>query len=300
MVNREPSGARDGHQGEMKRIEDMSARQVCFSKRRNGLFKKASELSTLCGAEVAILVNSPAGRPYTFGSPAVNPIINKFLSNNSDEPDHGFSDLMGSSNNPNPLQNTIINHLNQQFNELSSHLDAAKFQRVMLENRLKQAAEAAPMCNWNEKIEQLELDQLKQLLESLYQIKARVIARQNELICAGDQASSSQIVNYPDPLASMMMANDITFANQMVQQHEPTMLNSQQPSFNPSLEVGLNRNVTPATSSMTNFNPRSYGESCDYVVGGSSKLEECVPPSTCGFSLGSIRYTSNSTNVYKL
>ncbi|KAL8048562.1 hypothetical protein ABFX02_07G074350 [Erythranthe guttata] len=30
---------------EIKRIEENSARMVCFSKRRNGLIKKASELS---------------------------------------------------------------------------------------------------------------------------------------------------------------------------------------------------------------------------------------------------------------
>ncbi|KVI09681.1 Transcription factor, MADS-box [Cynara cardunculus var. scolymus] len=34
--------------------------QVIFSKRRSGLFKKASELCTLCGVEIAIVVFSPA------------------------------------------------------------------------------------------------------------------------------------------------------------------------------------------------------------------------------------------------
>ncbi|KAF8693250.1 hypothetical protein HU200_038633 [Digitaria exilis] len=41
---------------EMKRIERYKARQVCFSKRRQGMFKKASELSILCGAMFAIVV----------------------------------------------------------------------------------------------------------------------------------------------------------------------------------------------------------------------------------------------------
>nr|GEZ75554.1 putative UDP-glucuronosyl/UDP-glucosyltransferase [Tanacetum cinerariifolium] len=36
--------------------------QVTFSKRRTGLFKKASELCVLTGAQVAIFVNSPADR----------------------------------------------------------------------------------------------------------------------------------------------------------------------------------------------------------------------------------------------
>uniref|UniRef100_A0A0E0QLM4 MADS-box domain-containing protein n=1 Tax=Oryza rufipogon TaxID=4529 RepID=A0A0E0QLM4_ORYRU len=53
---------------ELRRIEDRTSRQVRFSKRRSGLFKKAYELSVLCDAQVALLVFSPAGRLYEFAS----------------------------------------------------------------------------------------------------------------------------------------------------------------------------------------------------------------------------------------
>ncbi|CAM0956354.1 unnamed protein product [Alopecurus aequalis] len=53
---------------EMKRIENATSRQVTFSKRRNGLLKKAFELSVLCDAEVALVVFSPRGRLYEFAS----------------------------------------------------------------------------------------------------------------------------------------------------------------------------------------------------------------------------------------
>ncbi|KAK6156794.1 hypothetical protein DH2020_011042 [Rehmannia glutinosa] len=36
---------------QIKKIDNLTARQVTFSKRRRGLFKKAQELSTLCDAE---------------------------------------------------------------------------------------------------------------------------------------------------------------------------------------------------------------------------------------------------------
>ncbi|KAG9457900.1 hypothetical protein H6P81_002408 [Aristolochia fimbriata] len=52
---------------EMKLIDEKNRRNVAFTKRRQGLFKKAAELSTLTGAKVALLVVSPAGRAYTFG-----------------------------------------------------------------------------------------------------------------------------------------------------------------------------------------------------------------------------------------
>ncbi|KAF4386799.1 hypothetical protein F8388_006754 [Cannabis sativa] len=53
---------------ELKRIENKINRQVTFSKRRNGLLKKAYELSVLCDAEVALIVFSSRGKLYEFGS----------------------------------------------------------------------------------------------------------------------------------------------------------------------------------------------------------------------------------------
>ena len=51
---------------EIQKIESKDRLMVTFSKRRAGLFKKAHELSQLCGATVAVLVFSPAGKPFTF------------------------------------------------------------------------------------------------------------------------------------------------------------------------------------------------------------------------------------------
>ncbi|KAL2343476.1 hypothetical protein Fmac_004761 [Flemingia macrophylla] len=49
---------------EIKRIENKSARQITFSKRRNGLMKKAMELSVLCDAQVAVVIFSSTGRLF--------------------------------------------------------------------------------------------------------------------------------------------------------------------------------------------------------------------------------------------
>ncbi|OIW04788.1 hypothetical protein TanjilG_11090 [Lupinus angustifolius] len=53
---------------QLKRIENATSRQVTFSKRRNGLLKKAFELSVLCDAEVALIVFSQRGKLYEFAS----------------------------------------------------------------------------------------------------------------------------------------------------------------------------------------------------------------------------------------
>ncbi|KAI4320214.1 hypothetical protein MLD38_033719 [Melastoma candidum] len=53
---------------EIKRIENTTNRQVTFCKRRNGLLKKAYELSVLCDAEVALIVFSSRGRVFEFSN----------------------------------------------------------------------------------------------------------------------------------------------------------------------------------------------------------------------------------------
>ncbi|KAK1273077.1 hypothetical protein QJS04_geneDACA021460 [Acorus gramineus] len=53
---------------ELKRIENNINRQVTFAKRRNGLLKKAYELSVLCDAEVALIIFSNRGRLFEFCS----------------------------------------------------------------------------------------------------------------------------------------------------------------------------------------------------------------------------------------
>ncbi|XP_061352951.1 agamous-like MADS-box protein AGL29 [Gastrolobium bilobum] len=64
---------------EIAMVKDTNTRQVTFSKRRTGLFKKANELSILCGAEVAIVVFSPGNKPYSFGHPGVDAVANNFF-----------------------------------------------------------------------------------------------------------------------------------------------------------------------------------------------------------------------------
>ncbi|TVU35992.1 hypothetical protein EJB05_17900 [Eragrostis curvula] len=63
---------------ELRRIEDKASRQVRFSKRRAGLFKKAFELALLCDAEVALLVFSPAGKLYEYSSTSIEGTYDRY------------------------------------------------------------------------------------------------------------------------------------------------------------------------------------------------------------------------------
>ncbi|XP_062024791.1 floral homeotic protein DEFICIENS isoform X1 [Rosa rugosa] len=55
---------------QIKRIENVTNRQVTYSKRRNGLFKKANELTVLCDAKVSLLMVSSSGKLHEFISPS--------------------------------------------------------------------------------------------------------------------------------------------------------------------------------------------------------------------------------------
>ncbi|KAH1217816.1 Floral homeotic protein AGAMOUS [Glycine max] len=69
---------------EIKRIENTTNRQVTFCKRRNGLLKKAYELSVLCDAEVALIVFSSRGRLYEYANNSVKATIERYKKASSD------------------------------------------------------------------------------------------------------------------------------------------------------------------------------------------------------------------------
>ncbi|CAA7056642.1 unnamed protein product [Microthlaspi erraticum] len=76
-----PKTSRGRQKIEIKKIEEESKRQVTFSKRRRGLFKKSAELSVLTGAKIAAITFSKCGRIYRFGH--VDTLINNYLNKNT-------------------------------------------------------------------------------------------------------------------------------------------------------------------------------------------------------------------------
>ncbi|KAL6329078.1 hypothetical protein AAG906_007368 [Vitis piasezkii] len=74
---------------EIKRIENTTNRQVTFCKRRNGLLKKAYELSVLCDAEVALIVFSSRGRLYEYANNSVRTTIERYKKVCSDSSNTG-------------------------------------------------------------------------------------------------------------------------------------------------------------------------------------------------------------------
>nr|DAD41407.1 TPA_asm: hypothetical protein HUJ06_015730 [Nelumbo nucifera] len=65
---------------QIKKIENPTSRQVTFSKRRNGLVKKAYELSVLCDVDIALIVFSPSGKVNLFsGKKRIEDVLSRYI-----------------------------------------------------------------------------------------------------------------------------------------------------------------------------------------------------------------------------
>ncbi|KAL3735050.1 hypothetical protein ACJRO7_024239 [Eucalyptus globulus] len=72
----------------IKKIDNLMARRVTFSKRRRGLIKKAQELSVLCDADVSLIIFSATGKLHEFSSSSVEDTLTRYVlhSNSVEKP----------------------------------------------------------------------------------------------------------------------------------------------------------------------------------------------------------------------
>ncbi|CAL5089434.1 unnamed protein product [Urochloa decumbens] len=204
MVKDKPSKGRK--KIEIKFIENDEARQVCFSKRRQGLFKKASELSILCGAMVGSVVFSASGRSFSFGHPSIDEVINRFL--NPVTPD-GPASGTPSHGNGGPVSDTV-HRLSMECLQLQQSLDYEKKRKERLEATEKEMG-GRLMQLLNANVLELGLDELQELEKKLEEIHLIVKEMVDKVLAEGRQtpgllpqlpmeiASTSQSAN---PMAS--------------------------------------------------------------------------------------------------
>ncbi|GMH03043.1 hypothetical protein Nepgr_004882 [Nepenthes gracilis] len=65
---------------QIERIDNTSSRQVTFTKRRKGLFKKAKELSILCEVDVGVIVFSTTRKLYEFANKSMKSLLEQYSS----------------------------------------------------------------------------------------------------------------------------------------------------------------------------------------------------------------------------
>ncbi|CAL5419494.1 unnamed protein product [Camellia sinensis] len=158
----------------MTKMENESNLQVTFSKRRSGLFKKASELSILCGAEVGIIVFSPGKKAYSFGHPTVDMIIDRFLSR--DAPlNSGTHQLVKAH------RSACVRDLNLQLTHVQALLDVEKQRRTALD-QLKMAEGQGEHRWWEGPVEEMNLPQLHEFKAAMMELRTRIGIRADRIV----------------------------------------------------------------------------------------------------------------------
>jgi hypothetical protein len=148
---------------EIKRINSLNATHVCFSKRRSGLYKKANELSVLTGASLAVVVFSPAGKPYSLGYPSVPAVL------------EGYSAPACSYVPPTAAEEESLAAAAREFERERELLDEATKVEKQRQIALDEAARAAGVwvCD-DDKVRLKKMPELLATLAALERVQAEV------------------------------------------------------------------------------------------------------------------------------
>lgn len=147
----------------IEKIAKESSLSVTFSKRRFGLFKKVSDICTLCGVELAIIVLSPTRKKlYSFGNPSVEVIVDCFMGESPDPPKSRTSEIMEC------IRNSNIEELNTQLTNMLGQLESEKKVSKELKKIRKESQEN---CWWDAPIEELGMEELEQLKVVMLELK---------------------------------------------------------------------------------------------------------------------------------
>ncbi|XP_010437330.1 PREDICTED: agamous-like MADS-box protein AGL62 [Camelina sativa] len=161
-----------GQKIEMKKMKNEKNLQVTFSKRRFGLFKKVSELCTLCGAEILMIVFSPSGKVFSFGHPGVRELIYRFTN---------FTDnsLIPHQPNNNQLVESRPDRNVQYLKEMLAHVLAkqkkAEHNRMTLD-MVKQSREQRRICWYEKDVKELDLTETDDLIGALQDIRKKLVS----------------------------------------------------------------------------------------------------------------------------
>ncbi|KAI3939888.1 hypothetical protein MKW98_029664 [Papaver atlanticum] len=170
----------------IEKIKDKSRLQVTFSKRRKGLFKKATELSVLTGAQVALIAFSPAGKPYVCGNPDL--LLDRFVNGEA-------SDIHQKDDDPEQ----------RRYMEVEKELEAEKKRGILLESLINYDLGGGNDKSWLDTyVDGLSLDELKQMKSDMEQLQKCVAQRSQDLKMTGNTASSSSSSSYEDKSLALM------------------------------------------------------------------------------------------------
>nr|TKR90241.1 hypothetical protein D5086_0000236210 [Populus alba] len=176
---------------EIKKVEKESNRYVTFSKRKNGLFKKATELSTLCGAETAVIVFSEHQKLFSCGQPDVDKVLDRYLAETERVIPDNFPPVTSKN-----IESQLANK--QEYARSLKRLEEEQTVAKMIGN-MNDMNEGGFW--WDLPIDSMEQDELEAYKESMEQLKKNVITRLG-LIEADNAPSTFQKPSFPIAILS--------------------------------------------------------------------------------------------------
>lgn len=151
----------------IKYIENNNSRSISFSKRRDGLFKIAANLSTLTGARIAIVMESENGKMSGFSAPSFGPIVDSFLS----------GEESGAPEGPNEQEKDKIAELQSKLTQLEEDKAVQEQRATASLARVKEIQERSRMGKLiYSKVDDLCADELNELLCGLARIRQEIQA----------------------------------------------------------------------------------------------------------------------------
>ncbi|CAL4971232.1 unnamed protein product [Urochloa decumbens] len=189
---------------EIKRINCIEARHVCFSKRRAGLFKKAFELSVRTGAHLGIVVFSPADKPYSIGHSSVNAVLDRYCG----DPASYVPPTAEAAAAEVAALDAAAREYEVECERLQEAIKAEGRRRVELDAAAARAA-AAGAWNVDGDLRGVRMPELVAMLAALERVQAEAVERTREIIAeeaimqhyaaAGAGAGAGFHLQYPYP-----------------------------------------------------------------------------------------------------
>uniref|UniRef100_A0A5B7C347 MADS-box domain-containing protein n=1 Tax=Davidia involucrata TaxID=16924 RepID=A0A5B7C347_DAVIN len=277
---------------EIKKIENNTNRQVTFSKRRNGLIKKAYELSILCDIDIALIMFSPSGRLSHFsGRKRIEDVFARFINLSDQERENAVN---SPSKNREHVYSTLQNRdfLISALEQLRSENDLA----VQLTNQTAMNSEVEELQQEvgrlhqqlqmaEEQIRNFEPDPSK--MTSMEELESCEKHLENTLNCVSERKKyllSNHLSSYDTCMQGMQNSFDNDFVHWL-----PANGHNHAPIFDPSASSLPLRDVSP-----TMYDPLLQGTTSDPHGG----MGECHVSNHREGNFPSWHHTYSSTGLH--
>ncbi|WJX62602.1 hypothetical protein P8452_47580 [Trifolium repens] len=191
----------------IKRLENTTGRQATYAKRKNGIMKKASELSILCDIDIILLMFSPGGKPSLCTGRRNNfeDVISKFAQLTSQErAKRKLESLEALKKTFKKLDHDV--NIQDFYGTSSQTVEDLSDQAKLLHNRISEIHER--LSHWSDIEKISSVDELGQMENSL-------------------KESLNQINTHKENVQKQQLAS-LQCNNQFNEMHVPYKMNAQQ------------------------------------------------------------------------